>query len=966
MKYRHFLSLTIITFLVVLILGCPGPSGPSGHDGAGETEGEMVTEAEGEGEGEGESGIYPKSGQPGMSVTIYGTGFDSSNPELNMVYFGDVGIPIIGVSEGVLTTTVPRIDAGNVNVRVEASETVVMTDMAFEILDPPVLTEDPGVVAADMQNDIASIVADTNSLMETLSETFQPEDAEQVDGVFEIIGMQLDALSAIMDDSPEEGKQAFDEMVISSGLADALGDLQKDLKMQMAKIAEIKALNKQYLLKLGGAPGVPESAIVPQMRFTLDWTAGRLHHAMEYANVAMLGLSAAGAVGGGPMMAAVGMAGMFAGILNNIYTIIEVSPMQLKKDTLYGTVGETGNAIATNSGAYVIFYGTFEPESGLEGAILGAFLPGFVNQLGIGPVLSALLNKLAGELMKKVGAEYDVKPMFEQADVPIFTYDFVGDPPTQKNPPQFDGGIFATLDVKTSTVQTNASEHEGIPLTATQDVYEFKGDFWDPEDRPRVETRTEEATVMVKILQGLSITLNTPDKENGSDDVIDLNQETLVVSGSVTNWDGSAISEEQLEDITITVFSAGESIDITLTDGEFSREVNLASGESRVIVTANNGETTATAELRVMNFALPTTYAVVTNVSSDSLSIVDPITNTSQLTLTLEGFLDSPRDAVFLSESERLIILNSPGEAFLSAIQMSSLDNYSSVGSTLSIGEGTSWSLAITPDEQTLLVPLRETDGDGVITTSQLFAVDARQPLALRIADTIDIIPEDLSDDYGPRDVAVGTSQDGRNVALITTGFYQDGGPSDVVLVDVTNAYDLKMIGSVSVDSRGGEIAIVPGRSLAIVAGPSNYDDVTPSLDSAINIIDFSDPDNPVVGQEPDGSRLGSYIFGVAVTPDGSTALISDVGSPLSPVNNMIFLDISSSGELSEITDISPMWFEGIGSPRIAVSPDGDYAVVASNVSDAVVVIDLSDISEPVPNDAITVGDLPFGVVFRP
>ncbi len=908
--------------------------------------------------------ILPASGQPGSKVTIEGTGFAYDDPFRNVVFFGNTEVLVIGASAQVLTTTVPLVDAGEVTVRVEVDGSEVVSGLTFTILEPPVLPGPPGTVASRTQNDLASIAADTGVLLGSFLETIGPEDAENVGEVLDIVSLQLDAIGAILDEATQEELQALDEVLISSGLSDALGGIQKDLRKQMGEIAWATAKARDLRLKYGGAPGVPESAILPQLRFTLDLTAARLHHAMSYANVAMMGLSTAASFGGGGFSLAVGMAGMVMGVLNNVYAIIEVAPMQLQENSLEPYGGQSVMTIATNSGAHVIFQGTFEAETSLDQFILGAVLPGFVNQLGLGPIINALLNRLAGQLLAEVGGGKLIQPMQSQSGVPIFAYDFVGDPPTNPNPPTFEGGLYAVLDVSSSTVQTYDWEHDtGIPLVATQKAYKFAGDFWDPQNRPHVETYTVDATILVKIQRGYTPTITSPV------DGAQVEADTITVEGSVADSGGNPLGKEE---VIVTITSPVETIVATVSEeGFFSETISLISGENLISVTVISGDAVATTTITVMNYTLPATYCVVTSVRNDALGLVDPVQGTDPLFIEsadVGGVVDAPRDVLFLPDGETLIVLNSPKEAnspfrpleaFVSAINISSLRDVSAKGEPLVLGEGLAEQFAITPDGKTIVVPLHQWDDAGVTTTAQVHIVDARQPLALHTADIVDIAPEDGRDDFGPRDVAAGVAGDGRVVALVTTGFYKDGGPSDLIILDITNPYNVLSLGTVSVASRGGSVVTIPGQPLAIVSGMSQYYGGV-EADAAVDLIDFSDPDNVAV--RGTFHRASTFALGLAVMPGGDLALVSDAAN-----NEMAFVDISDPDTLEEMPGVSPLWFPGTGGLRTAISPDGQYAVTTNNLSNSAVIFDLSDMGEPTATLFTPVfgWDYPIGVAFR-
>ncbi len=113
-------------------------------------------------------------------------------------------------------------------------------------------------------------------------------------------------------------------------------------------------------------------------------------------------------------------------------------------------------------------------------------------------------------------------------------------------------------------------------------------------------------------------------------------------------------------------------------------------------------------------------------------------------------------------------------------------------------------------------------------------------------------------------------------------------------------------------------------------------------------------------------NRTSTFGIGVTVTPDGDTALICDAGNPINPANNLIFLNINQPSAITEITAYSPLPFPGIGSPRIAVHPDGDTALITSHLSDYTIAIDLSSTPPALIEPVIETGEYPWGVLFRP
>ena len=895
--------------------------------------------------------IEPGSGMPGSMVTVTGDGFNTADTNNNAVFFGAVEMPVVGASQTVLTTAVPITSAGAVDVRVEVNGIIVVDGLTFEILDLPDLTEPAGAVAATAQNNIASVAATVGTFLDPMIQTMDQEDAETMGEVFQMLDAQIEAIGELRDDATEDEKRVVDQVLLSSGLAGALGDIHTELAKRKA---ELDKLDPALAANYGSARGA-KATFPARYRFTLDWLAARLHHGMEYANVAVMGLNAAAAIAPTTLGTGVGMLDLFAAFLNGVYTIIEITPMQLVKDSMIGRVGE-GNTIATESYGEVVFGGDFEPETSLAKAAYGLFFPKFGEKLGLPSILTAILQSLASGLVTDLENSVDLPTIPPETGVPIYTYDFVGDPPTAPNPPQFDAGSIAMLAVEESIIYTfeieGADEAGPFLLDADQKVYEFKGSFWSPSDQPRVETRVESYTIPVRVKKGLRVTITEPSPGTSID------EPPVKVTGTVRKHDGSPVDDSE---ITLTVRSAGGSRVVqTENGGDFDVDIDdVGTGETSITVIVTDGDTTATAGVVVFNKALPDTYCVVTNVSGDSLSLIDPATNEEFHrieSVDVGNSLDGPRDAAFLPDGDTLIVLNNPSgyPVHLAVLSLADLESIEAVGTTLTLGDGTSWSFDLAPDNATLLVPRR----DDTVGINEVHTVDVRSPTALRVADTVSLAQ---FDDYGPVDIATGVANDGRQVALVTTGFYQDGGPGTVVAMDISNPYDVQVLGSVQVASGGGLIAAVPGQPLAVVAGTSFFG---AQVDSAVDIIDFSDPDNVTVR---DTLLLPvRFSFGLAVTPDGGMALLADAGQPSGYSNTMLFLDISNPDDVVEAAGISPIPFPGTGCPRIAVSRDGSSAVVSSNIGDIAFVFDLSVPETPSVTDPILVGDYPYGVVFNP
>jgi len=332
-----------------------------------------------------------------------------------------------------------------------------------------------------------------------------------------------------------------------------------------------------------------------------------------------------------------------------------------------------------------------------------------------------------------------------------------------------------------------------------------------------VETRTESHSITVKIEHGYRVEITSP--ENGTR----MDGSSVTVSGSVTNWDGTPLGKQDAE-VTIYIGETPTTIELG-EDGSFSREVLLNSGQNDVHISVSDGTTTATSSITIWNAALPETYCVAAVRFSDAVSVIDPLTNSEVLRLTDAQWFDQPRDLAFVDDGSTLVVLNSPGNdetAFLTAMQFGSIEESLLVGEPLDVGEGSANWIDVTPDGETLVVPLHKTE-DGATTVARLYTIDVHQPDEMRIADYIDMPADQQHDTYGPRDVATGNSQDGRTIALVTLGDLGDNGPSPLLLYDISNPYNIVELNSVPIHSRPLPIAIRHLRRLSTDSKPAQW-----------------------------------------------------------------------------------------------------------------------------------------------
>jgi PKD repeat protein len=900
--------------------------------------------------------VEPTLGVPGsiVKITIPGNVLDALTPMNNKVFFGDSAMVPSSVTSNEIATVVPPLASpGVVALRVEVNGATVVTGFNFEILVTPALTEPPGKVAADTTNRTVDMVAQTLSILQPMIEANAGKDAG-ADSMLNAIGalnQEMTSLQPVLQYTKEQnGDEVLDKILVNSGFAGEIQDIHDGLQKRLAWAKEMDALEAKARLSdpTKSGPLIMDA----RKRFILDWLGARLHLALDYANAAMVGLSAISMVAAPEAEPALVMADMIIGALNTICVFIEASPTQLEPESLTGVVGKN-NTIASNSSALVRFSGTFKSEKNGEQIVFCLFFPAFAHYMHIPEILARVFEKIGDALLETAEHpdehKYIIPPLPADHDVPIYAFEFREG--LSPNPPEFDAGTVATLDVEDSWI--NASDEEGGPfdLEVVQMVYEFKGDFFMPGNRPRIVREEAECVIPVTIKHGLRLFVDDPA-------LVPLplgDPAHYIMSGTYSNWDGSPADDSK---VTITIEVLGQTIVIKPTGGEFTEQVTAPPGSTKITVTADDGKATASRSVLGMNATLPETYCVVTNVSGDSLSLIDPVASKEfqrVLTTDVDSLLNGPRDAAFLPDGETLLVLNSAAGTTpnLVALQAPNLLEIAPISPPLMLGEGKSWAMALSPDGKTALVTRYD-------TASSLYAIDVRQPYALRLISTIDFAPYDT---YGTANVCTAVAPDNHSIALVTTSNYQYGGPSQLVILDITNPFAISVLSTVAVASGGGAVAAVPGNALAVVSGTSMYNAGTQKVDGAVDVVDFSDLQHPRVRGKL--ALAEAFPFGLAVMPDGNTALVTDAGNPLHPSNRLLLLDISNPDVIKQRTTGSPLAFDGSGCPRIGLSPDGQYAVVPNNVTSSAVVLDFANLSAPIAGDSFELDVLPFGVTFR-
>jgi YVTN family beta-propeller protein len=166
-------------------------------------------------------------------------------------------------------------------------------------------------------------------------------------------------------------------------------------------------------------------------------------------------------------------------------------------------------------------------------------------------------------------------------------------------------------------------------------------------------------------------------------------------------------------------------------------------------------------------------------------------------------------------------------------------------------------------------------------------------------------------------------------IALVT-----DPGPNTLAPIDTTTGGGGTLFPFDA--SEPGDLAITPDGSTALVSG-INSDDVT-----LVNTATDAEGSSITVGSDPEG---------IAITPDGSTAYVAVPGADrVVPIN------------LATDTTGSPIQLE-IAPVAMAISPDGTTAYAVSTNDDSVTPIDVATGN---PGSAINVGDSPDAIAITP
>ena len=206
---------------------------------------------------------------------------------------------------------------------------------------------------------------------------------------------------------------------------------------------------------------------------------------------------------------------------------------------------------------------------------------------------------------------------------------------------------------------------------------------------------------------------------------------------------------------------------------------------------------------------------------------------------------------------------------------------------------------------------------------------------------------------YGVAVTTIGS----RTYALVGSAF-DDG----VQIIDVTDPFNPVATAAVT-DEVGGFTELDSAREIVITTiGSNTYAVATARFDDGVQIIDITDPSNPVataavtdgVGgfTELDGANgiaittIGSNIYALVASYNDAGFQIIDITDPANPVAT------------AAVTDNAGGFTRLAGAYEVATTTSGGntYALVASFYDDGVQIIDITDPSNPVASGALTDG----------
>jgi YVTN family beta-propeller protein len=284
----------------------------------------------------------------------------------------------------------------------------------------------------------------------------------------------------------------------------------------------------------------------------------------------------------------------------------------------------------------------------------------------------------------------------------------------------------------------------------------------------------------------------------------------------------------------------------------------------------------------------------------------------------------------------------------------------------IDVGEGSfPVEVAITPDATTMLVAGLESvvrvDVASRTVTGSVDVPGSLQDIAITRDGTTAFVTQAQSNSVAtidvatltkdPTDIAVGELPAG--IAMSpdgTTAFVANEHSDTISTIDVAtrvkDPVDISGVGPFPVG-----VAITPDGATAVVTNRMNDDtpNPDPTESGTVSTID-------VATRTADPVDIGGFQMpsDVAITPDGSTAWISDVGG-----NVLSSIDLATRAK--DPTDLAV----GNQPTDVAITPDGKQLYVANDGGHTVSPVDLVARSVD-PADQISIGASPGGIVFTP
>ncbi len=304
-------------------------------------------------------------------------------------------------------------------------------------------------------------------------------------------------------------------------------------------------------------------------------------------------------------------------------------------------------------------------------------------------------------------------------------------------------------------------------------------------------------------------------------------------------------------------------------------------------------------------------YAYVTNMNSDSVSVINTESNT--VTATITGF-SSPDHIAIAPSGEYAYVINQENNS-VSVISTAT----NTVTATITIGNGMSSGLnglAITPDS-----------GYVYVTNVGGMSVSVINTDTNEITATINV-------EGSPGGVIV--TPDGKYLYVSQTTYNFDTEKSEgeiLVINTATNTVEKK----IAVEAYPHSLSVTPdGKVVCVVSLDANS--VNP-VEESLGFVSVINTDTNSVARVD----VGCSPRGIAVTPNSQYACVTNLGTddffkPAKPINSSVSVVNLVTNTVSATLEVP------VGSTpyAIAITPDGEYAYITYGGSDAVSAINIT------------------------